>query len=630
MSFLSPLYLLMAAAAAVPLLIHLMRRRIGTRVELPSARYLARAEQEHSRRLRLRNLLLMLLRVLAVLCIAAAAARPVGSVAGTGHAPTALAIVLDNSLSTSAVIDGAPLFERLRRSASAAARAAGPADRVWLVTADGRVSGGTPSAVAAAIDRETPLAGAGDLPAAILRAASLARGAGLAERQIAVVTDGQATSWARPSQLGDVGVVVLAPATTPPPNRAVLAADARPTRWTPRGAVAARFLVPRDSVSYRVALGARTLARGTVGAPAGGGNADVAVEAAPAERGWVAGSVELEPDELPGDDTRAFALWVGPAPAVSVDPAAGPFVSTAVTALVQSGRARTGGADAVALMSAENLERLPALVVAPSDPVRVGAANRALERAGVPWRFGAPRRGEATLRGAPALVTPLAGVATSLRYALVRQPSDAPADTLVLAGADPWIVAGEGYVIVASPLVPEATSLPVRAPFAPLLDELVAQRLAGSAGPVLAAAPGATLSMPAGVDGLRGASSDSPRLPLSGSTLSAPTRPGVYFLMRGVERAGALVVNADAEESLLQRLTGKELASRVRARRVEVLDAVGGWPAAVFASSTRRPLVLPLLVAALLLLATETLLTRAGGGAGRAGRATSALPRAAA
>lgn len=628
MSFLSPVYLLLAAAAAVPLLIHLMRRRIGTRVELPSARYLARAEQEHSRKLRLRNLLLMLLRVLAVLFIAAAAARPVGSVAGTGHAPTALAIVLDNSLSTTVVIDGAPLFDRLRRAASDAARAAGPADRLWLVTADGRVSGGSASAVAAAIDRTTPLAGAGDLQEALLRASGLARGAGLAERQVALVTDGQATSWARPTQLGDVGLVALAPALAPPANRAVLAADARPSRWTPRGALTARFLVPGDSVSYRVALAGRTLARGTVGAPAGGGDANVAVQAAPADRGWVAGTVELEPDELPGDDVRWFALWIGASPAITVDPATGPFVATAATALAQSGRARLGGSDAVALVSAENLERLPALVVAPTDPVRIGAANRALERAGVPWRFGPARRADATVRGGAALTSTLGGISASLRYALVRQPSDAPADTLASAGADPWIVAGDRYVIVASPLVAEATSLPVRAPFVPLLDELVAQRLAGSAGPVLAAAPGATVPAPPAVDGLQGASPESPRLPLSGATLSAPTRPGVYFFMRGTERAGALVVNAEEEESLLQRLRGTELASRLRARRVNVLEAAGEWPAAVFASSTRRPLTVPLLVAALVLLAVETLLTRSTGA--RAGRASSAPARAAA
>jgi len=73
-SFLAPLYLLLGAGVAVPLLIHLLRRRIGARIEFPAARYLARAEREHSRTLRIRNLLLMLLRVLALLAVALAAA----------------------------------------------------------------------------------------------------------------------------------------------------------------------------------------------------------------------------------------------------------------------------------------------------------------------------------------------------------------------------------------------------------------------------------------------------------------------------------------------------------------------------------------------------------------------------
>jgi hypothetical protein len=75
MSFLEPLYLLLAGAAAVPLLLHLLRRRISLRVEFPAARYILRAEKENSRKLKLRNLLLMLLRILAVLFIALAATR---------------------------------------------------------------------------------------------------------------------------------------------------------------------------------------------------------------------------------------------------------------------------------------------------------------------------------------------------------------------------------------------------------------------------------------------------------------------------------------------------------------------------------------------------------------------------
>src|SRR5262245_30410740 len=114
MSFLSPWFLALAGAAAIPLLIHLLRRRIGLQVEFPAARYLARAEREHSRTLRMRNLLLMVLRVLAVLLIAVAAARPTARSAGAGHAPTALGIVLDNSLSTSVVEGGTPLLDQFK------------------------------------------------------------------------------------------------------------------------------------------------------------------------------------------------------------------------------------------------------------------------------------------------------------------------------------------------------------------------------------------------------------------------------------------------------------------------------------------------------------------------------------
>lgn len=76
MSFLAPLWLALSAAVAVPLILHLMRRRVETRRDFPAARYLLRAEKENIRTLRLRNLLLMVLRALAILFLALAAARP--------------------------------------------------------------------------------------------------------------------------------------------------------------------------------------------------------------------------------------------------------------------------------------------------------------------------------------------------------------------------------------------------------------------------------------------------------------------------------------------------------------------------------------------------------------------------
>ena len=609
MSFLAPLWLALAGVAAVPLLLHLLRRRSGTRVDFPAARYLLRAEREHSRRLRLRNILLMLLRVAAVILVALAAARPVTRIAGTGHAPTALAVVLDNSLSTAVVVDGRPQLDALRARALAAVEQATPEDRIWLVTADGVASGGTPAVVAEAVRRTTPLAGAGDVAGAALRALALVRSAGLAERRVVVVTDGQATAWPEPLPLDDAEVVVFAPSRAAPPNRAVLAAEPRPERWTPRGALVARVRTA-DSTTYRVTVrasdgGERTLARGTAAPDSVAGAADVVVRAAPAERGWIGGVVELPPDELRADDVRPFALWVGAPPRVQAGEGAGAFLRSALET-ISSGPLSSesvAGGPAVAVVSADELDRLPALIVAPSDPVRIGAANRSLERAGVPWRFGAPRRGPTTLRGAR-----LDGIGVRLRYALEGRAAVA-AETLATAGSEPWAIAGDRWVLVASPLVPEATDLPVRAAFVPWLSDLLTQQLAGEPGRVLAAAPGDSLPRPAWADAIE-IDGEAPRA-LGAGPLVAPDRPGVFFLRADGRRVGALVVAAQPAESDLARLDAGRLAGRLGGRGTRVLDLPARFDAAVFAGGGRRALVVPFLVAALLLLAAETLVVRA-------------------
>ena len=608
MSFLEPLYLLLAVAAAVPLLLHLLRRRISLRVEFPAARYILRAERENSRKLKLRNFLLMFLRILAVLFIALAAARPVGRLIGSGHAPTAVAIVVDNSLSTSTIIDGAPLFRRLRTAALAAARHATPSDRIWLVTADGRVVGGSSSSVGDAIQRLEPIAGAGDLPDAVTRAVGLVRAAGLAARHVAVATDGQATSWRRATSTPDVGVSAFVPASTPPVNHAVIVADARPTRWTPRGSVVARTL-GADSATYRIAIGgtgvaARTLARGTAVA-----DGDILVRAAPPERGWVAGSVELEPDELRGDDVRYFAAWIGAAPSVTVDPSLGTFVRTATDALVQSDRLRLGP-DAT-IVSADALTRLPALIVAPSDPVRIGAANRALERLGVPWRFGAARHETGTAReGATASLKHVDGATVSMRFPLTAQGEPA-ADTLARVGAEPWIVAGDRYVIIASPLDPSATDFPVRAGFLPWLAEAASQRLAGDAGIVLSATPGARLRAPAGVQAVDDAAGQP--VPISNGEIVAPDRAGVYFMRRGGNKSGAVVVNGEPEESSLARLSAAALRARFEGRDVTLTTDGERWASDAYTGSARRPLSTPILILAALVLLAEAIIARGSG-----------------
>lgn len=130
MEFLQPLALFGLAAAGVPALLHLLQRRQPPTVVFPAVRYLVEAEERHSRKLRLRNLLLLLLRTALIAAIALAAARPVVPTAiGAAHAPSAVAVVLDHSLSAGAVVHGEPRIAALQRAARAIGREAGAGDR---------------------------------------------------------------------------------------------------------------------------------------------------------------------------------------------------------------------------------------------------------------------------------------------------------------------------------------------------------------------------------------------------------------------------------------------------------------------------------------------------------------------
>ena len=602
MSFLAPWMLLLGGAALVPLLIHLLRRRIGLQLDFPAARYLARAEREHSRTLRMRNLLLMLLRVFVILLIALAASRPSARLGagGGGHAPTALAIVIDNSLSTSVVENGTPLLDQFKRAAREAISDATPDDRVWLVTADGALRGGTGASLLEELDRVRPLAGAGRMRDAVARAVAAVEGSPLESKQVSILTDGQRSTWNEPAQVrGAVSLSIWAPTQPAPANRAVALAEPRPLRWTPRGALATRSL-SADSTTYRMALGTRTLARGTV-AP----GEEAVVRAAPAERGWTAGTVEIEPDELSLDNVRHFALWIGAAPAVRVMSGAGPFARNAVDVLRSTDRVVDGNGIQVA--AADEAAAIPALIVPPSDPVRLGAANRSLERLGIPWRFGALKREAGIARG-----DQIQGVSVALRYPLL--PRGTPtAETLAVVGREPWIVSGPRYVLIGSPLAPDATSLPVSAAFLPWLGDVLASRLHADPGGSRFATPGERVTLPPGVEALESASGG--RTSLTGeSSIEAPATAGTYFFVQGQRRVGALVVNPEVAESRLERWSPDDIAEHVVGTGgARVARDASDWTRMAFTGTARRPLVAPLLFAILLTLGIEMVAATTGG-----------------
>ncbi len=137
MQFLVPLYLLGALALAVPIYLHLRRRPPNERVEFSSLMFLQPTPHEPlKRRSRLENLPLLLLRCLALLCLAALFARPFfpggDQELEEGRARTVLL------LDTSASMQRTGLWDAARSEALAVVDAIGPDDLLAVVAVDRR------------------------------------------------------------------------------------------------------------------------------------------------------------------------------------------------------------------------------------------------------------------------------------------------------------------------------------------------------------------------------------------------------------------------------------------------------------------------------------------------------------
>jgi len=220
-SFLAPWFLAGAAAAAVPLVLHLLRRHPEQRVRFAAVRLLKEAPVEHAAHRRLRELLLLALRVAAIVLLAVAFARPFFRSAGAAAATGTTVVALDTSYSMSS----RGTLAAGRRLAREAITNAAASDRVAVVTfadtADAVVPPTTDRAAAlAAIERTAPGYGATRYRAGLLAASRLVgRGPG----KIVIVTDLQETGWdaGEQSLLPESTAVAIADVGVPPANVAV-------------------------------------------------------------------------------------------------------------------------------------------------------------------------------------------------------------------------------------------------------------------------------------------------------------------------------------------------------------------------------------------------------------------------
>lgn len=502
--FVQPLLLVAAAAAAIPIVLHLIRRQQARRVTFPAVRYLRRAEQRHARRLRLRHLLLLALRVSLIVLAAAAAAGPlIGPGGPADHRPTALAIILDNSLSTTAVLDDDHLFRALLDRATESVRLTGPDDRAALFPAADPahtvITRGSDD-LAASIRDLQPVPDIADLPGAIARAGEWLRSAG-EERapEIHLLTDGQSTSLAghnpgdplvRP--LDRLTVVIHVPELEDPGNGTL--ADPQPEALPFILAQEARLSVslhwfgtdrqPAEPVVMRLVhqgriVGATEAAFGSVGL----------LSFTPDVPGWIQGYVEIDRHGLSADDRRYFTWSARPPPRVRVAGRPGPFLEEALSALARGDRLRrVVGEPAEVLIAGagEGLEDAAArgataIVIPPGSALELPRLNARLERAGIPWRYESATGRGATRLEAPQAMERLADPEVRLVYAL-RPEGVAARDTVLIRTTDgePWLIRGvtprgSAHLLLASPLVPEATELPVSAAMVPFIDALIGE-----------------------------------------------------------------------------------------------------------------------------------------------------------
>lgn len=119
--FLNPLLLLGLTAVSVPIIIHLLNRRKFERVVWAAMRFVNVAVQQNQRRVKIEDLLLLIIRCVLIALIVFALARPAISGAGGmfGLPKTTAVVLIDNSYSMSQVEGASNKFEQAKRVADA-------------------------------------------------------------------------------------------------------------------------------------------------------------------------------------------------------------------------------------------------------------------------------------------------------------------------------------------------------------------------------------------------------------------------------------------------------------------------------------------------------------------------------
>lgn len=333
MNFLNPLVLLGMAAAGIPVLLHLLNLRKLRTVDFSTLRFLQELQQTRVRRLRLQQILLLILRTLIIIFAVLAFARP--TVPGAlpllaVEARSSVVILVDNSASMEAADQRGERFRQARRAAEQILRGLKDGDEVAVVPLAGRDPQRsveftrTFAAARTDVERMTIADDRADLADGLRTARALFAEAAHAHHEVYVVSDAQRGMFedADTSRAFDTDAAVFLvrigegikglEQNLSVDSVAVLTRLVQPDRPVDVEAFI-RNGSDRDANNVLVSLafdGVRVAQR-AIDVPAGG-TRSVVVAAPTQRRGIVAASVEIESDAIDRDNVRHAGITIPP------------------------------------------------------------------------------------------------------------------------------------------------------------------------------------------------------------------------------------------------------------------------------------------------------------------------------
>ncbi|MBI1803027.1 MAG: BatA domain-containing protein [Ignavibacteriae bacterium] len=333
MTFLNPLVLFGLAAAAIPLILHLFNLRKLRTIEFSTLTFLKELQQTKIRRLKLRQILLLIVRTLLIILIILAFARPAlrGTILGTigTHAHSSVVFILDDSFSMTASDEHGEYFKQAKDATIRLIDLLKDGDEAYLVklsdVPNATIDPATHdfSTLRKVVNESDVSSIHRSLDDALRLSAKLLQRSRNANKEMYVISDMQATlvnaraQMSTPANLFDeqVKFFVVEIGSKAGTNIGLDSVSVKTTilereKPTTIHASLRNFnSVPLNDYVVSVFLDGTRAAQSSVSIEQSG-SASIELEAIPKRTGFIKGYAEIEHDAIEQDDRRYFSLYV--------------------------------------------------------------------------------------------------------------------------------------------------------------------------------------------------------------------------------------------------------------------------------------------------------------------------------